>query len=101
FPCIDLEAMAGHRGSIFGQIGMEPSKQKKFDSLLVTDMELYKNEPFVFIEGESKRIGKVLLPDFLFEKKENGFHIFIELPMDVRVKNILEEYRPWECPERF
>src|SRR5699024_8329285 len=92
FPMIDLEKMAGHRGSIFGQIGLEPSKQKKFDSLLVHKMEQYKEKPFVFVEGESKRIGRVVLPDFLFQKKENGFHIFIDLPMEVRVQNILEEY---------
>lgn len=101
FPMIDLEKMAGHRGSIFGQIGLEPSKQKKFDTLLVAKMEQYKNEPFVFVEGESKRIGKVLLPDFLFQKKENGFHIFIDLPMDIRVENILAEYQPWKYPEKF
>src|SRR5699024_9912606 len=65
FPCINLELMAGHRGSIFGQIGLEPNKQKKFDTLLVTDMKHYQHEPFVFVEGESKRIGKVRIPEFL------------------------------------
>ena len=33
YPVIDFEHIAGHRGSIFGQIGLEPSNQKKFDSL--------------------------------------------------------------------
>lgn len=28
YPVIDLEGLANHRGSIFGQIGMEPSNQK-------------------------------------------------------------------------
>src|SRR5699024_9925603 len=97
----DLERMAGHRGSIFGQIGREPSKQKKFDAMLVTAMEKFKSEPFVFVEGESKRIGKVELPDFFFKKKEAGLHIFIELPVEERVKIILEEYKPWENPEQF
>src|SRR5699024_4547395 len=35
-PVIDLEEMAGHRGSIFGQIGVQPNNQKKFE-LLVAD----------------------------------------------------------------
>jgi tRNA 2-selenouridine synthase len=101
YPVIDLEKMAGHRGSIFGQIGLTPSNQKKFDALLVTAMQQYENEPFVFIEGESKRIGKVVLPEFLYRKKEDGRQIFIDLPVEERVQNILEDYQPWEEPERF
>ena len=30
YPVIDFEKMAGHRGSIFGQIGQHPSNQKNF-----------------------------------------------------------------------
>lgn len=101
YPVIDLEGMAGHRGSIFGHIGMEPNKQKKFESLLVTAMENYQHEPFVFIEGESKRIGNVVLPDFFYHKKENGLQIYINLPIGERVENILNDYQPWEYPERF
>ncbi|HEY4551932.1 MAG TPA: tRNA 2-selenouridine(34) synthase MnmH [Bacillaceae bacterium] len=101
YPVIDLEKMAGHRGSIFGQIGLTPSNQKKFDSLLVEAMSIFQNEPFVFIEGESKRIGKVYIPDFLYKKKEQGLQLFIHLPIEERIKNILEDYQPWQYPERF
>src|SRR5699024_6051372 len=34
YPVLDLEGMANHRGSIFGQVGKNPSNQKRFDSLL-------------------------------------------------------------------
>lgn len=101
FPVINLEEMAGHRGSIFGQIGLTPSNQTKFDSLLLTEVLRYKDEPYVFIEGESKRIGNVSIPQFLYEKKEQGLQLFINLPLDVRVQNILEDYRPWESPANF
>ncbi|MFC5603423.1 tRNA 2-selenouridine(34) synthase MnmH [Sporosarcina koreensis] len=101
FPVINLEQLAGHRGSIFGQIGLEPNNQKKFDSLLVHELHKFKDEPYVFIEGESKRIGKVLIPSFLFSKKENGIHVFIHLPMEQRVKNILADYNPWEAGDKF
>ncbi|OCA91873.1 tRNA 2-selenouridine(34) synthase MnmH [Pseudobacillus wudalianchiensis] len=101
YPVIDLERMAGHRGSIFGQIGLEPSNQKKFDSLLVSELRRYQNESFVFIEGESKRIGKVYLPSFLNEKKEKSTQFFLDLPVEERVRNILDDYQPWKYPERF
>lgn len=101
YPVIDLEEMAGHRGSIFGQIGLKPSNQKKFDSLLLTEIVRYKDSSHVFIEGESKRIGRVCLPRFLNEKKEKGLQVFINLPIEVRVQNILEDYQPWEFPHHF
>lgn len=101
YPVIDLEKMANHRGSVFGHIGLKPSKQKKFDSLLVQAMKQYENEPFVFIEGESKRIGRVVLPDFLYEQKEEGKQIFIELPFEQRIDIILDEYQPEDYPDQF
>ncbi|MFD1927795.1 tRNA 2-selenouridine(34) synthase MnmH [Sporosarcina siberiensis] len=101
YPVIDLEGMAGHRGSIFGQIGLEPSNQKKFDSLLLNEVTRYKNEPFVFIEGESRRIGKVSLPEFLNDKKEKGKQLFIHIPIEARVPIILDDYKPWESSMPF
>ncbi|MBP2257395.1 tRNA 2-selenouridine(34) synthase MnmH [Virgibacillus alimentarius] len=101
YPVMDLEGMAGHRGSIFGHIGREPSNQKNFDSALVQTILRYQDEPFVLTEGESKRIGKVLLPDFLYQKKEAGFQIFINLPLNERIKIILDDYQPWSDPETF
>lgn len=101
YPVIDLEKMAGHRGSIFGQIGLKPSKQKKFDSLLVQRMKRYKDNPFVFIEGESKRIGRVVLPEFLYNKKEKSTQFFIHLPFELRVKIILDEYHPMDYSDKF
>jgi tRNA 2-selenouridine synthase len=101
YPVIDFEYIAGHRGSIFGQIGLEPSNQKKFDSLLVQELIRFKNESYVFIEGESRRIGKVSLPHFLYDKKETGQQIVIHLPIEERVKVILAEYEPWKNPECF
>jgi len=100
-PAIDLEGMAGHRGSIFGHIGDSPNNQRKFDALLFQDMLHYQNSPYVFIEGESKRIGKVVLPEKLHKKKEQGMQLIIRLPIGERVKNILHDYEPWKYKEKF
>ncbi|MBO0586977.1 tRNA 2-selenouridine(34) synthase MnmH [Sporosarcina sp. E16_8] len=101
YPVIDFENIAGHRGSIFGQIGLEPSNQKKFDSLLIHELERFKTESHVFIEGESRRIGKVSLPQYIYDKKESGMQIVIHLPLAERVKIVLADYEPWNNPERF
>ncbi|ALX49255.1 tRNA 2-selenouridine(34) synthase MnmH [Lentibacillus amyloliquefaciens] len=101
YPVIDLEGMAGHKGSIFGHIGVEPNIQKEFESQLVQSMRKLRDAPFVLIEGESKRIGKVTMPEFLFDKKEQSTQLFINLPVEQRVRNILDDYQPWNQPEKF
>jgi tRNA 2-selenouridine synthase len=100
-PVLDLEGLAGHRGSVFGHIGSSPNNQKKFDSLLVQELMQLQDSPFLVFEAESKRIGKVTVPDHLLRKKEQGFHIFVNLPMEQRVQHILDEYRFQEHHEEF
>jgi tRNA 2-selenouridine synthase len=100
-PVLDLEGMAGHRGSVFGHIGTSPNNQKKFDSLLVQKILSMQDSPFVLFEAESKRIGKVMVPDYLLKKKEQGTHIILKMPMEQRVKHILEEYKLQEHHEEF
>ncbi|AGX04287.1 MULTISPECIES: tRNA 2-selenouridine(34) synthase MnmH [Bacillaceae] len=99
YSVIDLEGLARHRGSIFGHIGLEPSNQKMFDSRLLRKVLEVQDSPFVFFEAESKRVGKVVLPESIIEKKEQGIQLFIEMPMEERVRHILEDYKPWDHPE--
>ena len=105
FPVIDLEKLANHRGSIFGGIGLEPHNQKVFDALLVQRMEQLKNSSYVLFEGESRRVGKALLPPVIENLKDKGTHIFIKMPMEERIQTILDDYEPWEhqheCMEAF
>lgn len=105
FPVIDLEGMANHRGSIFGQIGMEPSNQKKFDALLIDSVRNLQQAPYVLLEGEGRRIGRVSTPPFILKKLEQGITFFIEMPREERIMHILEDYQPWnheeECLSAF
>ncbi|RLQ96311.1 tRNA 2-selenouridine(34) synthase MnmH [Falsibacillus albus] len=99
-PVIDLEKMANHRGSIFGQIGLEPNNQKFFDSQFLQEA-LQLSSRYFLMEAESKRIGKVMLPESIIRKKEEGIQLFIDIPIEARVQNILDEYRPWEHQQKF
>jgi len=101
YPVIDLEAIAGHRGSIFGHVGMRSHNQKTFDSLLMEDLLRYAEAPFVLIEAESSRIGKSVLPGFLIRQKDEGRHIWLEMPTAVRVRQIVADYRPQEHKEEM
>ncbi|MCQ6557568.1 tRNA 2-selenouridine(34) synthase MnmH [Paenibacillus mendelii] len=94
YPVINLEAMAQHRGSIFGHIGLRPHNQKSFESLLVQALIRYENAPYLILEGESKRVGKAVVPDFLMQAKEKGTALFVEVPFEARVANLITDYDP-------
>ncbi|SMF81053.1 tRNA 2-selenouridine synthase [Paenibacillus uliginis N3/975] len=101
YPVIDLEGLSGHRGSIFGHIGLSSRNQKTFDSLLLERLKEVGRSPYVLIEAESKRVGKVVIPDFLIEKKEAGTAIVMDMPMEERVSQIMKDYRPAEFKDEY
>lgn len=89
---LDLEGYANHRGSTLGGVGLnEQFSQKKFESL-VLDKLINRTSNLFFIEGESRRIGKVIIPESIFEKMMDGLHIKIDTDLDMRVSIILEDY---------
>ncbi|RNF38903.1 tRNA 2-selenouridine(34) synthase MnmH [Planococcus salinus] len=105
YPVMDLEGMANHKGSIFGHIGAEPHNQKTFDALFVQQMRKLQNAPYMLVEAESNRIGKVVVPPFLSDLKDHSVQLIIDMPMEQRIQEILEDYNPWEhqqqCMEAF
>lgn len=101
YPVVDLEGLAGHRGSIFGHIGLQSNNQKTFDSVLFERLKELQSAPYLLVEAESKRIGKIVVPDFLMEKKASGTTIVLELPMEERVRQLLEDYTPTEYKEHY
>ena len=64
---LDLEEFAGHRSSLFGAINKIPQTQKNFEALLAKKiLEIPKTKP-IFIEGESRKVGEVFIPQALAE----------------------------------
>ncbi|WP_102346845.1 tRNA 2-selenouridine(34) synthase MnmH [Bacillus sp. Marseille-P3661] len=93
YPVIDLERLAGHRGSTFGAIGLKPRSQKEFEKGLWERLSELKEFPYYIIEAESKRIGKVILPDFILKGKDRGVRIHINASIESRAKAICETYQ--------
>lgn len=89
---LDLEKYANHRGSLLGSIGLgEQNSQKYFESLLFEEVLSLKNRT-VFIEGESQRVGKIFLPQYLYAKIKKSEKIYIETGIEKRIEIIKEEY---------
>ena len=92
YPVIDLEGLAGHRGSVFGGIGLKQPSQKMFDALLWQEVERLKDSPCILVEGESRKIGRLFIPEPFWEAMQKGEKIFVELPLEERVKISMEDY---------
>ena len=88
---LDLEALAGHRGSVLGGWGRQPS-QRRFDSLLLSACDGFVPDTPVWVEAESSRIGDVYLPASLWKKMRSAGGIEVRMPFDARVNHLLTEY---------
>jgi len=92
YPVIDLEDMAGHRGSVFGGIGInQETSQKMFEALLMNKI-LSIQKPYALVESESSRIGNKIIPKKFVKVMRKGVYIMLTAPLYIRVKRIMDEY---------
>ncbi len=90
-PAIDLEDLAGHRSSLFGGLDREPSNQRTFESRLAQDIPLLGEEPY-FIEGESRKIGRVFIPQPLAMAMQGAILVNVHCSLETRIRRIIEDY---------
>jgi tRNA 2-selenouridine synthase len=91
---LDLEALAAHRGSVLGGLPGQPQpSQKMFESTLLKELISFQSEKPVFVEGESKKIGELQVPDALMQRMRASPCVALEAPLETRVELLLEEYR--------
>jgi tRNA 2-selenouridine synthase len=95
---IDLEKMANHYGSVFGDVNGAQPTQKEFQNRLMHAFLALAPEKKAFVEAESKRIGKIMLPSSLYKQMESGFRIEITAPLEQRVERIMRMYDAMDAP---
>nr|WP_285890163.1 tRNA 2-selenouridine(34) synthase MnmH [Halalkalibacter oceani] len=108
YPVVDLEGLAGHRGSVFGHIGLAQKSQKQFEYELMARLQELDDSSYLIIEAESKRIGHIVLPEFIIEGKKRGTRVELVYPFWKRVEHIYNTYQPeqyaseiWEAVEKI
>jgi tRNA 2-selenouridine synthase len=91
---LDLEALAAHRGSILGGLPGQPQPtQKTFDNRLWQALRRFDASRPVFVESESKKIGRLQLPDALIAQMHaQGQVLRVQMPDAERVQLLLEDY---------
>jgi len=94
---IDLEALACHKGSAFGHLGQkkQPSTEQ-FENDLYAQWAVSELLKPIWVEHESKNIGTIFLPDTFHNAMLNGVLFKINVPIQERIKRLVDEYACFE-----
>jgi tRNA 2-selenouridine synthase len=91
---LDLEALAAHRGSVLGGLPDRPQpSQKMFESQLLKELSALDKAKPVYVEGESKKIGQLQVPEALIARMRAAACVRLETDTETRVTLLLDEYQ--------
>jgi tRNA 2-selenouridine synthase len=90
---LDLEHIARHKGSVFGNLGQENQPtNEQFENNLADAWLRLNPDQYAWLEDESFNIGKVNIPKTLFQRMITAHCVIMEVPVQERVKRIINEY---------
>ncbi len=91
---VDLEGLANHRGSSFGQMLTPQPSQIDFENgLSIALMRLMaRGRRRIFLEDEGRLIGYLALPQQLREKMRVAPMVVVEQSLDQRIDVVIDDY---------
>ena len=97
---LDLEGLANHKGSAFGALGQDdqPTTQQ-FENDLAAQLNEFDIKQNIWLEDESRMIGRVKIPDNLFTQIRSSSVIKIEVSKDNRINRLIKDYAKFNKPD--
>ncbi|PSR57407.1 tRNA 2-selenouridine(34) synthase MnmH [Adhaeribacter arboris] len=91
---VDLEKLAHHRGSAFGSIGQsnQPTVEQ-FENDLGVTLRQFLSSHRIWLEDESSIIGRINLPNPLYNQMQQAPLVKLEVPKSARIQKLAEDYR--------
>ena len=91
---VDLEGLANHRGSTFGQMPQPQPSQIDFENRLSIALLklLDMSDAPIYLEDEGRLIGRISLPDSLRLKMAQCPMVVLEQSVEERVDVVVEDY---------
>ena len=91
---VDLEGLAGHRGSLFGALAGRPQpSQKLFESRLLAALETIDPTRPVIVEAESSKVGERMVPPALWQAMAQAPRVELVAPAEARAAYLVRAYR--------
>lgn len=90
---LDLEQLANHRGSSYGNLGLpsQPSTEQ-FENLIAMEWQTLDRDRPVWVEAESRMIGSCRVPDTLFQQMVTAPVLQVERSRQQRINLLLDGY---------
>ncbi len=90
---LDLEGRAHHKGSAFGALGQprQPTTEQFENDLFSDWRELDLNKP-IWVEDESRSVGRVFIPEELFRQMREAPLIAVTLDLQYRIDRLVRDY---------
>jgi tRNA 2-selenouridine synthase len=97
---VDLEGLARHKGSSFGALGEAPQPSvEHFENILHDAWRRLPPQGRVWLEDESRSIGRVYLPDPFWRLMLEAPIVLLDMPVSWRIQNLVEDYARFPRPE--
>ena len=91
---IDLEGIANHKGSAFGWIGEDAQPAtEQFENILASKVKTMDLEKPIWIENESRMIGKIALQQDFWDILKTSPLVNIDIPKTERIKHLIDTYK--------
>jgi len=89
---IDLEGLANHRGSAFGNTTTPQPTQIAFENALGIDLIKKQQHGTILFEDEGHSIGQIRIPSSLYQVNQQADIILLEASLAQRINITIQEY---------
>jgi len=90
---VDLEGLANHKGSAFGALGEEPQPTtEQFENNLGRVLMGLDSRRHVWIEDESRNVGKCVIPGPVFQRMRESRTLFLDIARESRASHLVDDY---------
>jgi len=97
---LDLEGLANHKGSAFGHLGQnaQPTDEQFQNNLFHEMIKLNLSRP-IWIENESRMVGRLCVPAGIWASLRNGNLINVEISEEERLDHVLSTYGQYDIED--
>jgi tRNA 2-selenouridine synthase len=90
---VDLEALAGHRGSAFGGLhGQRQPSPAEFKQRIVRYLRAAHSEQPIWIEEKGRYLGSLAIPQLLLDRISQADAVLLRCETSVRIYNLVASY---------
>jgi tRNA 2-selenouridine synthase len=89
---IDLEGLANHRGSAFGNTTTKQPTQINFENTLAIELIKKQSQTLLVFEDEGSNVGTVHIPDCVQVKTKQADLVLLEASVEERLKVSMDTY---------